>query len=104
MSIRWVNTMLRTAFGIDPTAKLILIILAEHANDDGVAWPSVETIAKLACITTRRAHIQLKALKDAGWFVADENVGGRHRTTRRRLVQPRKTDAGVSVSKSKTMT
>ncbi|WP_028605536.1 helix-turn-helix domain-containing protein [Ottowia thiooxydans] len=33
-----------------PTAKSVLIALADQANDDGHCWPSIETIAERTCL------------------------------------------------------
>lgn len=58
---------LRWAFQLemrDPTAKAVLIALADHANDDGKCWPSVARLClftSLADRTVRRALRRLSA-------------------------------------------
>lgn len=79
MAIEYVAAVLRGAFGLDPTAKLILLIVAEYAraSSGGVAWPSVATIARLACISQRRTQIHLRRLRDGGWLtVVRAGAGG----------------------------
>lgn len=38
---------------IGPTEKLVLISLADQANDDGVCWPGVGSIARRTCLSER---------------------------------------------------
>jgi len=47
--------------------RLVLLVLADHAKDDGTAaWPSVETIATQARISERQAQRALRSLEGAG--------------------------------------
>lgn len=47
--------------------RLVLIVLADHANPDGgSAWPSVATIAHEARLSERQVHAALKDLRDSG--------------------------------------
>lgn len=51
----------------EPIAHLVLIGLADHANDDGTeARPSVATLAKYARCSPRTVHNKLRALEAAG--------------------------------------
>jgi hypothetical protein len=48
------------------TAKAVLLVIAKHANNDGVCFPSCKTIAALACCnekTVRRLLAKLEAKK-----------------------------------------
>ncbi len=36
-----------------PTAKLVLMSLADAADDQGICWPSVPTVASKCCVSTR---------------------------------------------------
>ena len=48
----------------NPLRKLVLLKLADQANDDGLCWPSYETIAK-ACEVDRRSVIRhIKKLEE----------------------------------------
>lgn len=89
MSASAVRAVLFGVPDIDPTAKLVLIVIAEHANEkrgDGMAWPSIETIARLACVSERPVQRHLRQLVADGWlFVEQHSVGGRGRTTVYRL-------------------
>lgn len=47
--------------------RLVLLVLADHAKDDGTAaWPSVQTIAEQARISERQAQRALRSLEAAG--------------------------------------
>jgi hypothetical protein len=48
------------------TAKAVLISLADQANDHGVCWPSVGTIAERCCITPRSVQAAMRWLQEAG--------------------------------------
>ncbi len=55
--------------------KLVLLALADCANDEGLAWPSVATIAKKSGCNERTVQRNLRALEDAGLIVRDEVLG-----------------------------
>ncbi|WP_084079985.1 helix-turn-helix domain-containing protein [Edaphobacter aggregans] len=48
--------------------RLLLLAIADHADDKGVAWPSATTLAAKACMTTRTVSRALDSLKSAGWI------------------------------------
>ena len=92
MSDKWIHTIMDNvdrASGLDPTAKLILLVLAEYAVETGETAPSVTTVANLTGISERRTRTHLAHLQAAGWIVAEPNVGGRWQTTRRWLNVPK---------------
>lgn len=66
-------------------AKLVLVALAECANDrDPVAWISLETIARRTSMSVRNARRALGLLEDAGRIQAVDgrrSAGGRGLTT-----------------------
>ena len=63
--------------------RLILLVIAEHADRSGIAWPSVETIARLANCSGRFVKRTIAKL-DAGELVL-ERGGGRGRSNRYRI-------------------
>jgi len=63
--------------------RLILLVIAEHADRNGHAWPSVETIARLANCSQRFVKRTIAKL-DAGELVL-ERGGGRGRSNRYRI-------------------
>jgi len=67
MSVEALSWALNQPVG-DPTAKLILIGLANHADREGRnAWPSVETLAEYAGCSVRTVHRHLRVLAEDGW-------------------------------------
>ena len=71
-----------------PPAKAVLKELAWYANDEGEnAWPSVRTLAERTGFSRRTVQKILRELEGLGAIQAVGNrLGGRHRTTRYRLV------------------
>lgn len=53
----------------DRTETLLLVAIAEHANDDGYAWPGVEKIAHRTRCCKRQAIRLIKKLSLDGWIV-----------------------------------
>jgi len=52
--------------------KLVLLALADNANDDGYCWPSQEVIADKSSMTTRNLRRVLAALEERGYIRIDE--------------------------------
>ena len=67
MSIRIINQVfqLRAPTG---GARLVLLALADNANDDGVCWPSLTTIAMKAGMDERSARRILRRLEKEGYL------------------------------------
>ncbi len=63
--------------------RLILVVIAEHADINGIAWPSVETIARLANCSERFVKATIKKLKSGELVI--ERGGGRGRSNRYRI-------------------
>lgn len=64
---------------VRPTAKSVLISLADHAGDDGRCWPSLTTLATNTCISRRAVVDAIKVLEAAQVITADRS-NGRHTT------------------------
>ena len=65
MSIWAVNWAFHTEVA-PPVHKLVLVALANFADDEDLAWPHVETLAGMASVSTRTVQRALKALEEAG--------------------------------------
>ncbi|WP_321799733.1 helix-turn-helix domain-containing protein [Burkholderia sp. BCC1988] len=63
--------------GMSIAQKAVLISLADNANDQGVCWPSIPTIAKRVCASDRAVQNAIKWLELAG-IVAANRTNGRH--------------------------
>jgi hypothetical protein len=60
---------------MSPTQKAVLISLADQANDQGVCWPSIETICRRTCISRRSVIDAVKALEDLGHLSPQKTTG-----------------------------
>ncbi|WP_280570142.1 helix-turn-helix domain-containing protein [Chromohalobacter sp. 296-RDG] len=49
-----------------PATKMILVVLAWHADDDGICWPSVSTIARKSGSSTRTVRRAIKTMVNQG--------------------------------------
>ena len=75
MSLRATLWALYEAPAKDPTARLVLVVLADHAGDDGRdAFPSVARIASAAEVTERTVQRHLRDLEEAGLIVKGDQA------------------------------
>jgi Helix-turn-helix domain len=56
---------------LSPTPKLILMALADAANDFGVCWPSVSTVATKCCVSIRTVRRVMQQLVDRGLLLSE---------------------------------
>lgn len=63
MSIRASNWAWGQA--LPPSQKVLLLALADQADDDGVCWPSMKTLARKICADVRTAQRNMRELQDA---------------------------------------
>jgi DNA-binding transcriptional ArsR family regulator len=68
MSIRAIAWALQVRTG-SPTTKLVLIKLADNANDDGVCWPSMSHIARHTELSRSTVVRHIAALEAAGLVI-----------------------------------
>lgn len=57
-----------------PADRLMLLAIADNADDHGLAWPGVDRLAAKCCITRRSAQRALRRLEAEGWITTI--VGG----------------------------
>ncbi len=57
------------------TQKLVLLALADWANDEGLCWPSINRLAVKASLTSRGVQKNIRALEDMGFIRRIEVVG-----------------------------
>lgn len=60
---------------LNGTALLLVLALADYANEDGVCWPSIPTLAKKARISERQTQRLLQELETGGHIAIDKNAG-----------------------------
>jgi|SRR6266700_4934207 len=70
-----------------PTALGVFLALLSHAGDDGWCYPSLETLARLACVKSRHVRTALRALEMIG---AIETMQAPGRSSRYRVMPPPK--------------
>jgi hypothetical protein len=58
------------------TQKLVLLALADWANDEGLCWPSIDRIAVKASLTPRAVQKTIKSLEEAQ-FLRREEIRGK---------------------------
>lgn len=93
MSVRALSWALRESPVEHKGDLLVLIVLADHAHDDGDgAYPSVATIARLGRMSPRGVHKSLRSLEAAGLIHGSPRPG---RPTVYRLDLTPATGAGV---------
>ena len=56
-------------------AKLVLLAVADCANDEGVAWPSIATIARKCGCDPRTVQRNLRDIEKAGLIRREEVIG-----------------------------
>lgn len=62
---------------MSPSAKFVLISLADNANDHGACWPSISTICTRTCLGRTAVIEAIKQLELLGLVVGDRS-NGRH--------------------------
>lgn len=60
------------------TQKLVLLALADNANDEGHCWPSVDTLARKCDLTDRAVRIQIDGLIHQKLVVMEQGGGREH--------------------------
>lgn len=76
MSIRLMSDVFRRVHGMPSGRRMLLVVLADFANDEGVCWPSIKSLALNADLGERHVSAELKELMRAG-FLAIEEVAGK---------------------------
>lgn len=69
MSLVWANGPL------PPHQRLMMLALADNANDRGLSWPSVSTLAQKCSVKERAAQYTLQSLQSDGWLSIEERPG-----------------------------
>jgi uncharacterized phage protein (TIGR02220 family) len=59
-----------------PTRKLVLLLLADRANDKGVCWPSMQTIAEDCELSDRAVRNNIRQLEEIGLLTTERRKDG----------------------------
>lgn len=83
--------------GLSVTQKAVLISLADQANDDGVCWPAIGTVAKRCCMSARAVRSAMDHLEAVGLLSRER----RFNSSNVYVVTPAKFDADAAATKGK---
>lgn len=75
-------TLMGKVFGLDiePSEKLLLLAMADLANDDGSdCWPSVKYLVWKTSLSERHVRRMLSSLREKGVLIVDCREGGGRR-------------------------
>jgi hypothetical protein len=53
---------------IPTTEKMVLLCLCDHANNDGICWPSAEGLGRRCSLTERTVRKAIKWLEENNWI------------------------------------
>ncbi|WP_078973455.1 helix-turn-helix domain-containing protein [Streptomyces sp. MMG1533] len=82
-------------------ARLVMLALADRADDNGCAWPSIDDLAERTNLSPRAVQKGITNLVELGELKV-ENGGGRHRSNRYRIVPKPRTSDGVTDQEPRT--
>lgn len=92
MSIKIMSALWEMSFS--PTEKLVFLALADCANDEGVAWPSISTIARKTGVGERTVQRAIREGEKSGLIARQEVIGKGCRYT----INPRHSDTPATKS------
>lgn len=72
MSIKAINWALELT--IPPTPKLVLVVLADYADDRGYSFPGIDTIARRSSVSERTVIRVLNDLEENGYVSRERRV------------------------------
>jgi hypothetical protein len=84
MSIRVMSQVWRDPDVMDAMEVLVLIALADHANNDGECWPGIQSLAVKCRLTERCVRKVIKRLATSGKLIITPG-GGRFNTNRYKI-------------------
>lgn len=73
MSVRIMAAIWETA--LEPTDKLVILALADCANDEGLCWPSIATVARKSGVSERSVQRAIRKAEGAGILTRTEVKG-----------------------------
>lgn len=94
MSVRLIADVLEKVHDVTSGQKLLLICLANYANDRGECWPSISSLAAQADVTPRHVSGMLHDLAKLGYVTIREQSGKSNSYTIQ-VAQPTNHSSGV---------
>ena len=80
MSIKWSGMVWHNSQQTG-SGLLVLLAIADHANDDGICWPSVARLARMARVSERQCQRLISQLVNAGELAVERGGHGPKSTT-----------------------
>lgn len=99
MSVRLIADVLEKVHDVTSGQKLLLICLANYANDKGECWPSISSLAAQADVTPRHVSGMIHDLAKLGYVTVREQSGKSNSYTLR-IGQPTNPSSGVPTKQS----
>ena len=97
MSVRLIADVLEKVHDLTSGQKLLLICLANYANDKGECWPSIASLAAQADVSTRHVSGMLHDLAKRGYLTIQEHAGKSNSYTLS-IAEPTNHSSGVNRS------
>ena len=69
------------------TARLLMVVLAEQAHEDGVCWPGIARLAQRVNTSERNVQLLIRELEQAGELLVEQGAG-RGNTNLYRVLAP----------------
>jgi len=60
---------------VAPTAKFVLVALADHADETGLCWPSLARLREFTRLSERAIRAALRDLEAVGLIATDQRIG-----------------------------
>lgn len=60
---------------LSSTQKLVLLSLADWANDEGLCWPSIDRVAKKSSLKKRAVQLAIRSLEEMQFIRREEVIG-----------------------------
>ena len=99
MSVRLIADVLEKVHDVTSGQKLLLICLANYANDQGECWPSISSLAAQADVTPRHVSGMLHDLAKLGYLTVREQAG-KSNSYALHIAQPTNPSSGVPTKRS----
>lgn len=61
-----------------PTERLLMLALADHADDQGLCYPSIDRLCQRTGLSRRAVQINIQKLQDQGYLIALKGGGRGH--------------------------
>jgi DNA-binding MarR family transcriptional regulator len=66
MSIEYMTMVFKSRQPANSAQRLVLLALADHANDEAVCWPSIKKLSDHTCLSIRGVQYAIRNLEAAG--------------------------------------